>query len=61
MITFGGSLNCVPWAYAPEILPLEARTKGIAAATSSNWIWNFLVVMITPSKEELFHNDNAAY
>jgi hypothetical protein len=33
------------------IVPLEARTKGVAEATSPNWIWNFLVVMITPNTE----------
>lgn len=34
--------------YVPEILPLEARTKGTAIGISSNWTWNFVVVMITP-------------
>ena len=32
----------------PEILPLHARAKGTAIGISSNWIWNFFVVMITP-------------
>lgn len=34
--------------YVPEILPLHARAKGTAVGISSNWIWNFFVVMITP-------------
>lgn len=42
------SLNSVPWVYVPEILPLEARTRGTAIGISSNWLWNFTVVMITP-------------
>ncbi|KAL1641340.1 hypothetical protein SLS61_010146 [Didymella pomorum] len=48
MLIFGMSVNCVPWVYVPEILPLEARTKGTAVGISSNWLWNFTVVMITP-------------
>lgn len=48
MIAFGASVNCIPWVYVPEILPLHARAKGTAVGISSNWIWNFFVVMITP-------------
>lgn len=48
MLVFGTSVHCVPWVYVPEILPLEARTKGTAIGISSNWLWNFTVVMITP-------------
>ncbi|KAH7028768.1 general substrate transporter [Microdochium trichocladiopsis] len=48
MFTFGATMNCVPWVYVPEILPLHARTKGTAIGVSSNWLWNFTVVMITP-------------
>lgn len=44
MLFFGMSVNCVPWVYVPEILPLEARTKGTAIGISSNWLWNFTVV-----------------
>lgn len=49
MIIFGATLACVPWVYVPEILPLHARGKGTAIGTSSNWLWNFVVVMITPT------------
>ncbi|KAH7123062.1 general substrate transporter [Dactylonectria macrodidyma] len=48
MLIFGMSVNCVPWVYVPEILPLQARTRGTAIGISSNWLWNFTVVMITP-------------
>ncbi|KLU89248.1 hypothetical protein MAPG_08222 [Magnaporthiopsis poae ATCC 64411] len=48
MLFFGMSMNSVPWVYVPEILPLEARTRGTAVGVSSNWLWNFTVVMITP-------------
>lgn len=48
MFIFGASVNCVPWVYVPEILPLHGRAQGTAIGTSSNWLWNFTVVMITP-------------
>ncbi|KAL9581829.1 MAG: hypothetical protein Q9212_003663 [Teloschistes hypoglaucus] len=48
MLTFGASVNCIPWVYVPEILPLHVRSKGAAIGTSANALWNFFVVMITP-------------
>lgn len=48
MLIFGMSVNCVPWVYVPEILPLAARTRGAAIGTASGWLWNFSIVMITP-------------
>jgi MFS family permease len=48
MLCFGASVNCIPWVYVPEILPLHARSKGTAVGISSNWLWNFVIVMITP-------------
>ncbi|KAI5801204.1 sugar transporter [Geopyxis carbonaria] len=48
MLIFGASVNCIPWVYVPEILPSHARTKGTAIGVSSNWLWNFVIVMITP-------------
>ncbi|ESK89756.1 hexose carrier protein [Moniliophthora roreri MCA 2997] len=47
-LIFGAGPNCIPWVYVPEILPLHARAKGTAIGISSNWIWNFTIVMITP-------------
>ncbi|TKX21892.1 sugar transporter-like protein 24 [Elsinoe australis] len=49
MLFFGATANCIPWVYVPEILPLHVRAKGTAVGISSNWLWNFVVVMITPS------------
>ncbi|KAF2192873.1 putative Myo-inositol transporter 1 [Zopfia rhizophila CBS 207.26] len=49
MLIFGATANCIPWVYVPEILPLHVRAKGTAVGISSNWIWNFFVVMITPT------------
>ncbi|KAI5458084.1 sugar transporter family protein [Mariannaea sp. PMI_226] len=36
------------WLYPAEITPLRIRAPANALATSSNWIFNFMVVMITP-------------
>ncbi|EMR66782.1 putative hexose carrier protein [Eutypa lata UCREL1] len=49
MLIFGMTANCIPWVYVPEILPLHVRAKGTAVGISSNWLWNFFVVMITPT------------
>ncbi|CAG8366240.1 unnamed protein product [Penicillium salamii] len=49
MLIFGASVNCIPWVYGPEILPLHVRAKGQAIGVSANWLWNFFVVMITPT------------
>lgn len=46
---FGATANCIPWVYVPEILPLHVRAKGTAVGISSNWLWNFFVVMVTPT------------
>ncbi|MCJ1276726.1 hypothetical protein MMC21_004533 [Puttea exsequens] len=36
------------WLYPAEIVPLRIRAPANAISTSGNWIWNFMVVMITP-------------
>ncbi|CAH0044292.1 unnamed protein product [Clonostachys solani] len=38
----------LPWLIPAELVPLEIRAQANALATSANWIFNFLVVMITP-------------
>ncbi|KAJ5973247.1 hypothetical protein N7481_010457 [Penicillium waksmanii] len=38
----------IPWLYPAEIVPLRIRAPTNALSTSANWIFNFLVVMITP-------------
>ncbi|GAC71198.1 hypothetical protein PANT_1d00043 [Moesziomyces antarcticus T-34] len=42
-----GSL-AIPWLYPAEINSTRTRMHGAAIATGSNWIFTFLVVMITP-------------
>ncbi|KHN97316.1 sugar transporter STL1 [Metarhizium album ARSEF 1941] len=36
------------WVYPSEILPLRLRQKGSSISTAANWIFNYLVVQITP-------------
>lgn len=36
------------WVYPSEILPLKLRQKGSSVSTASNWIFNYMVVQITP-------------
>ncbi|CAG8109048.1 unnamed protein product [Penicillium nalgiovense] len=48
MCFFGSTMNSTPWVYGPEVLPLQLRAKGVAISTSSNWMWNFVIAMITP-------------
>lgn len=36
------------WLYPPEITPIRIRAPASAISTSSNWLFNFLIVMITP-------------
>lgn len=36
------------WLYPAEITPLDIRAPANAIATTGNWIWNFMVVMVTP-------------
>jgi hypothetical protein len=36
------------WLYPPEITPIRIRAPASAIATSSNWLFNFLIVMVTP-------------
>lgn len=45
---FAISWLCVAWLYPAEITPLRIRSKGTAVASIANWLFNFVVVMITP-------------
>ncbi|PQE32958.1 sugar transporter protein [Rutstroemia sp. NJR-2017a WRK4] len=45
---FGFGWQGVPWLYPTEINSLSMRTKGAALGTATNWIFNFMVVEITP-------------
>jgi hypothetical protein len=38
----------LPWLYPAEVNPIKTRGKANAVSTIVNWLFNFLVVMITP-------------
>ncbi|ETN42632.1 uncharacterized protein HMPREF1541_01789 [Cyphellophora europaea CBS 101466] len=54
-VFFGIGMQGVPWLYPTEINSLAMRTKGAAAGTATNWIFNFLVVEITPYGIQSLH------
>lgn len=45
---FGATWLPLPWLYPAEINPLRTRARANAVSTCSNWLFNFLIVMITP-------------
>lgn len=38
----------IPFFYPAEITTLRTRSKGVSLSVMSNWLFTFLVVMITP-------------
>lgn len=48
MLTYGATWGPIPWAMPAEIFPASLRAKGVAYATMSNWLNNFIVGLITP-------------
>ncbi|KAH8890466.1 general substrate transporter, partial [Thozetella sp. PMI_491] len=36
------------WLYPAEVVPLRIRAPANALSTSANWVFNFMVVMVTP-------------
>ncbi|KAL8948751.1 MAG: hypothetical protein Q9222_005090 [Ikaeria aurantiellina] len=46
--SFGATWLPLPWLYPAEISPVKTRAKANALSTCSNWLFNFLIVMITP-------------
>ncbi|ORY89686.1 general substrate transporter [Leucosporidium creatinivorum] len=46
--TFSAGWLGPSWLYGSEISPLATRSAAASLASVSNWIWNFVVVMIVP-------------
>ncbi|CAM1503163.1 Fc.00g079390.m01.CDS01 [Cosmosporella sp. VM-42] len=46
--SFGTTWLPVPWLYPAEINPVKTRGKANVVSTCTNWLFNFLIVMITP-------------
>ncbi|KAI5801136.1 hexose carrier protein [Geopyxis carbonaria] len=49
IIFFGSTWLELPWLYPAELSPLKTRTRANALSTSTNWIFNFLIVQVTPT------------
>jgi sugar porter (SP) family MFS transporter len=47
--SYGLSWWMVPWLYPAEINSLQYRNTGAAVATATNWIFNYVIVLITPT------------
>ncbi|KAJ2925781.1 hypothetical protein H1R20_g11310, partial [Candolleomyces eurysporus] len=39
----------LPWVYVSDIFPTRTRHYGLATASASQWLWNFVVSKVTPS------------
>ncbi|KAM5342291.1 hypothetical protein ACJ41O_013257 [Fusarium nematophilum] len=46
--SFGATWLPLPWLYPAEINPLKTRGKANAVSTCTNWLFNFLIVMVVP-------------
>lgn len=47
-IVYGFTWGPMPWLLPAEIFPLRSRSKGMALATASNWVFNFIIGMVSP-------------
>ncbi|KAK4193178.1 putative transporter [Podospora australis] len=45
---FGATWLPLPWLYPAEVNPIKTRGKANAVSTCVNWLFNFLIVMVTP-------------
>ena len=39
----------LPWVYVSDIFPTRTRHFGLALASASQWLWNFVVTRVTPN------------
>ncbi|CAD0016404.1 unnamed protein product [Aureobasidium pullulans] len=54
-IVYGFTWGPMPWLLPAEIFPLRSRSKGMALATFSNWIFNFIIGMVSPDAFDGIH------
>ncbi|GAB1310655.1 General substrate transporter [Madurella fahalii] len=45
---FGATWLPLPWLYPAEVNPVKTRGKANATSTCVNWLFNFVIVMVTP-------------
>ncbi|OCF32106.1 monosaccharide transporter [Kwoniella heveanensis BCC8398] len=48
MFSFGLGWSPVPWAMPAEVHASSRRAKGVAITTCCNWLFNFIIGLITP-------------
>ncbi|WWC60053.1 uncharacterized protein I303_102616 [Kwoniella dejecticola CBS 10117] len=48
MFSFGLGWSPVPWALPAEVHASSRRAKGVAITTCCNWLFNFIIGLITP-------------
>lgn len=48
IVGFASTWGPLVWACIGEMFPYRYRAVGMALATSSNWLWNFLLAFFTP-------------
>ncbi|ESZ95857.1 hypothetical protein SBOR_3751 [Sclerotinia borealis F-4128] len=56
IVGFASTWGPCGWAVSGEMFPLPIRGRGIALSTANNWLWNFVIAMVTPY---LVGEDNA--
>ncbi|KAJ7064819.1 general substrate transporter [Mycena amicta] len=49
---FAASWGPIPWLLGAELFPLKVRSKGMAVATISDWLFEFIVAFAAPSTFE---------
>ena len=45
---FASTWGPAAWVVVGEIFPIPIRARGVALSTSSNWLWNCIITVITP-------------
>lgn len=48
MVFFGGFFAALPWTYQNEVFPVNARGRGTALSTCTNWFVNFWLGLYIP-------------
>lgn len=49
VVFFGGFYSSVPWTYPNEVWGIEARARGTAMSTATNWFTNFWLGLYIPT------------
>jgi MFS family permease len=52
LFAFGLGIGPIPWFFIPEMFPADIRPMANSIATSSNWMFAFLVIVCFPKLRE---------